>query len=725
MQEVSWPGWETVRVLGRGSYGAVYEIQRDVLGLTEKAALKVISIPQNESEVDELYRDGYDKENIIGTFQTHLKNIVNEYSLMRQMNGCSNIVHCDDVRYVPKEDGIGWDIYIKMELLQPLADALPAQIPEKTVIQVGKDICRALEICGKHNVIHRDIKPQNMFYSPNGDYKLGDFGIAKTVGNATRGTVIGTFKYMAPEVYSNKPYGAGADIYSLGLVLYWMLNHRRLPFMPLPPAQLMAGMDGDAANRRLMGEPIPAPAGGSEELKRIVLKACAYDPDQRYASASEMLRDLERLEWMPAAVPVSPEPANKPQPIIPKEPDATIRVRKTQPDMAPRPEPPVTVAPPRVKPAREKKKISWALILGLIGILIAVAVIAVEILFIVKKAREEEPTPPATTVQPAYNDALAKYQYVATSSIFVNNSAASLSGNASLDMSSAEITSARSLVDTYVQLIEIYIRSEECQQMLQEKFPNAQYTVEVSTVPNTQVVEISVCSEIYQNNLAAICQEITANAPLYVSNIVEGSSTRIISLAKQPPETPTEPQQRGNYSEFVKIYVDLASGEAGVTITNRSDLQSLVGTYCYIITSPETTDELKDYSEYSHFTIKATPINDTRVIEITAFSDDESSLPAICEAICQVVPHRIENIVEGSSVKIVHDSTYQETPQNTPTEPTKPPQPTPTEPAKPAPTEPDATEPELPEPDTTEPPIPPEPPQINDDGAIILPPICG
>ena len=82
-----WPGWETVKLIGRGSFGAVYEIQRDVLGDVEKAALKVISIPQHESDIDEMYSDGYDDESITSTFQNHLKSIVAEYSLMRKMNG--------------------------------------------------------------------------------------------------------------------------------------------------------------------------------------------------------------------------------------------------------------------------------------------------------------------------------------------------------------------------------------------------------------------------------------------------------------------------------------------------------------------------------------------------------------------------------------------------------------------------------------------------------------
>lgn len=294
-KNISWPDWETVRLIGRGSFGAVYEIQRQVFDDTEKAALKVISVPQNSSDIEEMYNDGYNDESITSTFKSHLQSIVAEYSLMRKMNGSSNIVNCDDVRYVQHNNAIGWDIFIKMELLTPLVKTLSSNIEEETVVRIGKDICSALVLCKKHGILHRDIKPQNIFVSANGDYKLGDFGIAKTIERTMGGTKIGTYKYMAPEVYNNQPYGCSADIYSLGLVLYWLLNERRLPFMPLPPAITNYGDEEKAKQRRFSGEAIPAPKNGSATLKAIILKACAYDPKERYQTAAEMLRDIESV----------------------------------------------------------------------------------------------------------------------------------------------------------------------------------------------------------------------------------------------------------------------------------------------------------------------------------------------------------------------------------------------------------------------------------------------
>ena len=185
---LNWPGWEKVRKIGEGGFGAVYEIQRDVFGTIEKAALKVISIPQNESDVEDLSGDGYDVASIAQTYQNHLESIVQEYSLMAALKGNSNIVDCDDLMYIPRETGFGWDILIKMELLTPLTKSLGKFITEEQIIMLGIDICNALVLCKSRNIVHRDIKPQNIFVSNYGQYKLGDFGIAKVAEKTSSGT---------------------------------------------------------------------------------------------------------------------------------------------------------------------------------------------------------------------------------------------------------------------------------------------------------------------------------------------------------------------------------------------------------------------------------------------------------------------------------------------------------------------------------------------------------
>ena len=298
---VPWPGWEPVRLIGRGSFGAVYEIERDNFGHKEKAALKVITIPQDNSELDELVNEGYDSKSITSHFENCLQDIVREYSVMADIKGCANVVYCDDLKYIQHEDGIGWDIFIKMELLTPLTKSVGNIVPDDQVIRIAKDMCNALSFCKKHNVLHRDIKPQNIFVAPDGTCKLGDFGVAKVSDHTTSDAMTGTYDYMAPEVYQHQPYGFKADICSLGLVMYWLLNEHRTPFLPLPPEMPKASEKQEARDKRFSGLAVPPPAHGSDSLKRIVLKACAFDPNDRYQTPEEMLKDLSLINGSPAA----------------------------------------------------------------------------------------------------------------------------------------------------------------------------------------------------------------------------------------------------------------------------------------------------------------------------------------------------------------------------------------------------------------------------------------
>ena len=289
------PGWRIVREIGAGGFGKVYEIERDRFGKIEKAAVKVMNIPNDRSVISELREDGYDDESIKSRLKSDMDTFAMEYDNMRKVVH-TNIVNCDDIEYVANIDGFGYTVYLKMELLMPLMASLKNGYDrEKTTVALAKDICKALELCESRNIVHRDIKPQNLFVNEYGEYKLGDFGIAREMDHATNATKTGTYKYMAPEVYNNQPYDHNVDIYSLGLVMYWLLNEKRMPFVPLPPAVPTAQEEEAAKSKRLRGEKLSAPKYGSVGLKKIVLKACEADRTKRYQNASEMLADLEAL----------------------------------------------------------------------------------------------------------------------------------------------------------------------------------------------------------------------------------------------------------------------------------------------------------------------------------------------------------------------------------------------------------------------------------------------
>ena len=328
---IPWPDWKIVRRIGRGGFGTVYEISRkDQFGHEEHSALKVITLPQEEDEIDQLGMDGYAAADIANRYKDQLKKIVEEYTLQVQMKGNSHIVSVEDRKAIPHADGLGWDLYIRMELLTPMREILKSRkdFTEEEIIRIGCDICRALVLCQKKNIIHRDIKPDNIFMSAAGDWKLGDFGIARTMEHSTAASKAGTFSYMAPEVFHGEKYGKEVDIYSLGMILYWLLNNRRRPFLPVDRPPTAAEEEKARIRRFSEGAEFPPPLNGNAELKRIVLKACAYHPKDRYSSAEEMLKDLNAL----MAGAGSPE--HSPEKKINVEADRTVHVLHTGIDNA-------------------------------------------------------------------------------------------------------------------------------------------------------------------------------------------------------------------------------------------------------------------------------------------------------------------------------------------------------------------------------------------------------
>ncbi|MCD7804378.1 MAG: protein kinase [Oscillospiraceae bacterium] len=288
-----WSEWTVTKEIGRGSFGTVYEAVRTDHGVQSKAAVKVITIPTDRSEVDSLRSEGMTVDGTRTYFQNIVNDFVSEVQLMETFKGMQNIVSVEDYRVMEKKDSVGWDIFIRMELLTPFNTYIQnRQMTEKEVIRLGIDICTALEICAQRKIIHRDIKPENIFINDFGYFKLGDFGIARKLENVTGGlSQKGTYNYMAPEIAAGRYYDATVDIYSLGIVLYRLLNDNRLPF--ITEEQMFNPNERQrAVDRRLRGEPLPVPKNASPAMTDVILRACAYDPNIRFKSATEFKKAL-------------------------------------------------------------------------------------------------------------------------------------------------------------------------------------------------------------------------------------------------------------------------------------------------------------------------------------------------------------------------------------------------------------------------------------------------
>lgn len=162
---------------------------------------------------------------------------------------------------------------------------------EKEVLSLAFDIALALRDIHKKGMIHRDIKPENIFYHESmKKYCLGDFGMSKVTETGLAETTIYTNGYAAPEVLKingEEEYDSLIDEYSLGMVLYVLMNKMRFPFSDESSPCIEKQYSRDTE--------FPAPSKASEAFSKIILKMTAYDPDDRYQSMDEVIHELRKL----------------------------------------------------------------------------------------------------------------------------------------------------------------------------------------------------------------------------------------------------------------------------------------------------------------------------------------------------------------------------------------------------------------------------------------------
>lgn len=183
--------------------------------------------------------------------------------------------------------------YIVMELIEgiTLKDYIQkkGRLTPKEVISIGVQVCSAMEMAHGRNIIHRDIKPQNIMISKEGKVKVTDFGIAKATSSNTISTnAMGSVHYTSPEQARGGFSDAKSDIYSLGISMYEMITGK-LPF------------DGDStvsiALKHLQEDIIPPSELVPKipySLEQIILKCTQKSPDRRYADIGQLERDLRR-----------------------------------------------------------------------------------------------------------------------------------------------------------------------------------------------------------------------------------------------------------------------------------------------------------------------------------------------------------------------------------------------------------------------------------------------
>ena len=264
--------YEILEVIGTGGMAVVYKARCHRLN-----RLVAIKILKDDYLQDEEFRRRFHSESQAVAMLSH-PNIVSVYDV-------STSIMAD---------------YIVMELIEGIT--LKQYMEKKGVLNWKEtlhfaiQIAKALEHAHSRGIVHRDIKPHNVMVLKNGSVKVTDFGIARMMskGNTLTKEALGSVHYISPEQAKGGRVDNRSDIYSLGIVMYEMMSGRPPYDGESPVAVAIQHINGGAVMPSVYNPNIP---GG---LEQIIMKAMAHDQAKRYASATEMLRDMDEFRKDPA-----------------------------------------------------------------------------------------------------------------------------------------------------------------------------------------------------------------------------------------------------------------------------------------------------------------------------------------------------------------------------------------------------------------------------------------
>ncbi len=267
--------YELLEKIGEGGMSEVYKARCNKLNRFVAVKILKKQFADNEDIAQKFKREATAIANLSDA------NIVNVLDVGTQ----------DDMDYIVME-------YVSGKTLKELIN-YSGKLNYNTAIKIALQIAKALDCAHRNNIIHRDIKPQNILVTESGEVKVSDFGIAKstdsqTITNTT--SIIGSAHYLSPEQAKGTYIDFRSDIYSFGVVLYEMVTGR-LPFEGDSPVTV--------ALKHLQEEPVPPkninPAI-PDSLNKLILKAMQKEPIKRYQNAKEIIQDLQKIQENPDVI---------------------------------------------------------------------------------------------------------------------------------------------------------------------------------------------------------------------------------------------------------------------------------------------------------------------------------------------------------------------------------------------------------------------------------------
>ena len=331
-----WGNWKLTSANGSG-LGTFYLASRSNNGLFEETAIRWLTLSQKDTEMS---GEG---------FQETLEQMKADIKMTKMFQNLPNLVSYIEAAMFPKDNGAKMDILLRMEQIESLNSLVQAKsLSADSAVRVGLDVSNALDLLEGLEILHLNLQPNSVVIDHSGQFKLLPPPLHGEQADPEQ------IRFMAPELRAYGTKSPKADQYSLGLILYWMLNDFDLP------ADIL---NGAAAGRQ-------PPRNADARLAAIVLRACSISPSARFSSAKELHQALleyarhDQTEYAAPSVPSEPEndytvpvramvlderpPEREVPPIVPKPGEEVPKPREKvpEPDVTYSFTVPVTVAVP-------------------------------------------------------------------------------------------------------------------------------------------------------------------------------------------------------------------------------------------------------------------------------------------------------------------------------------------------------------------------------------------
>ena len=275
-----WDGWVVDKLLYEGNLSNVYQVKNG----NSTGIIKVVSIPKIQSDNRSVDRSAGETKEAHNAYYKEVVDVLQrELESLECLKEIPNVLGYRKYEAFERTESIGYDYVLLMDKEQSLLEYIAERkIKNADIVRIIKEVAWILERAHKEGIIHKDIKPENIFMAENGESMLADFSIARKIESFQSRSKRRTDSiFMAPEVMSEYDYNETTDVYALGMVFYLLLNNGNIPI--------------ECARRNFKTQ-VPNPERAKDKLSEIVLKAISYRAKDRYQSADEFFQVLCHLQ---------------------------------------------------------------------------------------------------------------------------------------------------------------------------------------------------------------------------------------------------------------------------------------------------------------------------------------------------------------------------------------------------------------------------------------------